>query len=181
MQKSLEILLADITDSDCDDVHEQTAFDTPNGLDLESVLTAWDNGTSQDSPSKLLYLLDHTYPSDSKRSRILKAPDLRKLDSLRSEAERLGMHLGLADIFYFKHQPLYDDDDDRIVTEMSVDKLVDLEGKLVTNSLTIDDECETIPTDWEGVIEQGPFDDEEVENIGDECVRSLLDPYAIQY
>lgn len=158
---------------------------------LREVLHVWDRdcGVSGYAPEKIVYLLDHKYSQANLRASALKGQDAQKVAILSQLASEFDFHLGFASVVcklvgsaegdgvYDNHYDPYDEDSDYggyggrgdlemgdiDEREMFIEEFVDIDGKLISHTLSIDEETETFPEDLAGIVEDGPVDDEEYE------------------
>ena len=139
-------------------------------------------------PEKLIYLLEHKYSQANLRGSALKGVDAHKVAMLDMLARAHGFHIGLASVVCHEHgyardegppprrggwgrwyEEEDDEDDDDVEMEevqetvMTVEHLVDLDGKLIQPRLEFDEETETIPCDLEEMVTNGDVDEQEYE------------------
>ncbi|KAA1473725.1 hypothetical protein DENSPDRAFT_823223 [Dentipellis sp. KUC8613] len=135
------------------------------------LLDAWTNANSETSPEKIVYLLDHKYSEANLRGSALKGADAHKVALLEGLAKKHGFSIGLAtahchlsgcgdDDFGNRHGRV--DFGEIADSEMTIQHLVDVNGRLIKEGLDFEEE-ETIPEDLTDSVESGPCDREEYE------------------
>lgn len=158
---------------------------------LRHVLLSWKHLGEEDSPEKIIYLLNHQYSQANLSGSALKGADAHKISLLDMLARAHGFHLGLASIvchqsgsaeddgphYYNKRRGRYgyssddddeDNDDDVEMgevhdTDMTIKNLVDLDGSMIQDRLNFDAEAETIPADLEEMVTSGDVDEQQYE------------------
>jgi hypothetical protein len=150
---------------------------------LKHVLKSWKQ--ADDGPTQLINLLNHKYSQANLRGSALKGLDAQKLGILNLLGEQYGFHLGLASVCctlsgyaedygrgYGRGYGRYDDsegdgnDVDFAEVEeraMTIENLVDLEGRKLRETLDFDEESEVIPRDLIEDVENGPHDGQDYE------------------
>ncbi|KAJ8072943.1 hypothetical protein PM082_019806 [Marasmius tenuissimus] len=155
---------------------------------LRHILLSWKQQASD--PDKIIYMLDHKYSRASLSASALKGKDAHIISALDSLSKELGFSLGLAHIehcqagqasnhgagsYYRSRRRFrcgYDEDDEygeNVEMEevhnrtTSVENLVDLDGKLISNYVNFDDETETIPANFAEYFEDERWDDQDFE------------------
>ncbi|KAF9256205.1 hypothetical protein L218DRAFT_950169 [Marasmius fiardii PR-910] len=144
---------------------------------LRHVLLSWKQQVAD--PAKVIYMLDHTYSRACLSGSALKGKDAHILSVLDSLAKELGFHLGLVHIKHHvqgtadddfgggyysgrRTRCYYDEDSENDDVDMAevldstttIENLVDLDGKLISKTLSYDDESETIPANFEEYLKQ---------------------------
>ncbi|KDQ61180.1 hypothetical protein JAAARDRAFT_191287 [Jaapia argillacea MUCL 33604] len=158
---------------------------------LRNVLLSWKRDAKEGEescPEKIMCLLQHKYAQAGLKASALKGIDAHKMALLDLLAKELGFRLGLASVechlsgcaddeFGYRERDRWrrcseeasegmgDEVSMAEVSDrdMTVTKLTDLDGNLLRNDLPCDAENETIPSDLEEVVEQGPHDKQEYE------------------
>lgn len=138
--------------------------------ELRHILLSWKQ--DEDGPEKLVYLLDHKYSQANLSGSALKGKDAHAMACLDNLGRQLGFHLGLANLHhhvYGQADEDYDAYSNRVdIGEiddrtMTIQNLVDLDGKLIRKDLDFDDETEAIPSEFAEEIEEGKHDKQEYE------------------
>ena len=160
---------------------------------LRHVLLSWKKHEGQgDAPTKLIYLLSHKYSQAALRGSALKGVDAHLVALLDNIGKPHGFHVALASLIctergsgdvdgggcgygrrrrygwgYDEYDDDGDDDDVSMVevdeTDVSIEHLVDLDGRLIRKDLTYDLETEVIPDELVEEITSGGHDDQEYE------------------
>jgi hypothetical protein len=148
---------------------------------LRRVLLSWKQ--QQKGPEKIIYMLDHQYSHANMSGGALKGSDAHTLAILDELAKEMGFHLGLANLEHkvtgtaaddggyhdYGEVSMQDVDD----TTTSIEHLVDLDGKLISDDIDFDDETETIPRNLGKILEEGGWDDQEYEGYQGEFHLTL--------
>lgn len=159
--------------------------------ELYRIMMLWNKAETCDSaPEKLVYLLDHQYSQANLHAGALKGTDAHRVAILDILVKQLGFGMGLASVCchltgacddygesWGRYRDRYDSPSPREYTmvdveerDMSIENFVDMEGKLISDELDIDEETETIPGNLAEIVEDGPCDDEEYEGYqGNVC------------
>lgn len=155
-------------------------------LQLRRILKTWMKDEGQQSPEKIIYMLDHTYSQANLCASALKGADAHQVALLNPIAKDLGFQLGLATVELhqwgryeddgrdYRRYKGYDDSDggDSDLTfeadadvdkETSITHFVDLQGRLISDSLDFEDETETIPSCMSDMLENGELFKQESE------------------
>ncbi|KZT09482.1 uncharacterized protein LAESUDRAFT_756442 [Laetiporus sulphureus 93-53] len=140
---------------------------------LRRVLLSWKQNLDGKAPSKVVYLLDHKYSLASLRGSALKGDDAQLVATLDVVAKQLDFRIGLATVVC--HLKGYADDcgggygNDEVSmaeveeSDVSIETLVDLDGRLITEELEIDTEHEAIPEDLADTLQEEKCDDQDYE------------------
>ena len=151
---------------------------------FKHILKSWKQA-KDGVPTKLIYLLNHKYSQANLRGSALKGHDAQKLAILDLVGKQYGFHLGLANVCctlsgyaddngggWGRHGCGrrgwgYDDDDVDSAEvegrEMTIENLVNLEGRKLQEQLDFDKESEVIPNDLMEDVESGAHDGQEYE------------------
>ncbi|RPD82293.1 hypothetical protein L226DRAFT_497438 [Lentinus tigrinus ALCF2SS1-7] len=159
---------------------------------LRHVLLSWKKGDVQSKdPAKLIYLLSHKYSHAALRGSALKGADAHLVALLDSIGKPHGLHLGLASLTCTQRGRSYDygggcgyarrryrcaygyededEDEDNVSmgeveeTDVTIEHLVDLDGRLVREDLDYELKTEVIPDEVVKAITAGDYDDQEYE------------------
>ena len=155
---------------------------------LRHVLLSWKQGESANElPSKLIYLLSHKYSQANLRGSALKGADAHLVALLDNIGRPHGFSIGLASLTctqrgtandygggcgYGRRKRYWDYGYDNDVdvdmeevedTDVTIEHLVDLDGRLIQGSLDYDLETEVIPDELVDEITSGDYDDQEYE------------------
>lgn len=153
---------------------------------LREILLAWQQDEDGTAPEKVVYLLTYKYSQANLRASALKGADAHRVAILDMLAKELDFHLGLASVvctlsgcaddeFGDRRRRSYSwdesgsDDEDNVAfgeveeVDMTIEGFVDLEGSVISSSLGLDDEEETIPTDLSEILQRGKHDRQEYE------------------
>lgn len=157
---------------------------------LRHVLLSWKQDDWGNAPQKIVYLLDHKYSLANLRGSALKGGDAQIVALLDLLAKQHGFRLGLAhvvcyvtgeaddDYGYRRGYCHYDDEDnDGYVsmaevthTELNIEHLVDLDGRVINDRLAFEAEDEAIPAGFDEVLQDGDYDKQEYEGyMGNVC------------
>ncbi|KAI9060522.1 hypothetical protein FKP32DRAFT_1595275 [Trametes sanguinea] len=164
---------------------------------LLRVLLSWKKGEG-DAPTKVVYLLSHKYSHANLRGSALKGVDAHLVALLENAATPHGFHLGLANLTCtergtaddygggYRHgwgrRCYYDEWDSRDAdvdmeevedTSVDIKHLVDLDGRLIKESVNCDLEAEAIPQSLVEVVTSGAFDKQEYEGYQGNYAGSL--------
>ncbi|KAJ8455552.1 hypothetical protein ONZ51_g12411 [Trametes cubensis] len=158
---------------------------------LRRVLLSWERGKGDtDAPAKIIYLLSHKYSHANLSGSALKGVDAHLIAVLDNVGRPYGIHIGLAnltctqrgsaedygDSSYRWGRCAYDDDVGMMEvedTEVVIEHLVDLDGRLIQESVTCDIEFEVIPDELVDEITAGDYDDQEYEGYQGNYAGSL--------
>ncbi|KAL1951365.1 hypothetical protein VTO73DRAFT_514 [Trametes versicolor] len=157
---------------------------------LQHVLRSWKQAEGGgDAPRKIIYLLSHKYSQAALRGSALKGVDAHLVAILDTIGTQHGIHLGLANLtctqrggandyggrerdgwgrcYYDEDSEDPDDDDVSMCevdeTNVEVENLVDMDGKLIRQAVDYDLETEVIPEELVDEITAGEYDDQEYE------------------
>ncbi|RPD82294.1 hypothetical protein L226DRAFT_528480 [Lentinus tigrinus ALCF2SS1-7] len=147
---------------------------------LSQVLSSWNQAARDGTvPSKIVYLLKNKYSQDKLSASLLTGADAHTLSLVDTVAKRHGSRLGLATLVFTEsgicllgHRHYSDDNDWQsekeniegfddlgdIDTDIKLQRLVDLDGHPVHDSLEFDLEKEAIPLDLETAMKSGEPD-----------------------
>ncbi|KAI0714887.1 hypothetical protein C8Q76DRAFT_784084 [Earliella scabrosa] len=158
--------------------------------EMRRILLAWKckGRGGKGCPEKLVCMLAHKYSQANLRGSALKGADAHRVALLDVLARELGFHVGLANVVCHEHGYADDDgqyrgggggwysDDDSDEfdegpvgmaeveeTAVSVENLVDLDGKMIRADVEFEAETETIPEDLVQQVLDGPVDKQEYE------------------
>ena len=174
---------------------------TDAAVRLRRVLAAWTRN-DYDAPDKIIYLLDHKYSHASMNGSALKGSDAHLVALLDSVGRPLGFHLGLANLTctesgsaedsgygrrggcgWYTDDEEEDNDDDVEMEEVEdtvihIAHLVDMDGKLIRETIPFDVETEVIPDEVVEEITAGGHDDQSYEgylgNVSFLCLCSEI-------
>ncbi|KAI0334097.1 hypothetical protein GY45DRAFT_1243621, partial [Cubamyces sp. BRFM 1775] len=150
---------------------------------LRRVLSSWHRGKSNlDAPAKIIYLLSHKYSHANLSGSALKGVDAYLVAALDNVGRPYGIHTGLANLTCIERGVVEDynggrsygwrkraSDDVGMVmvedTDVAIEHLVDLEGRLIQRSVTCDIEFEVIPDELVEGITAGDYDDQKYEYV----------------
>ncbi|KAI0796338.1 hypothetical protein BC629DRAFT_1504956 [Irpex lacteus] len=157
-------------------------------LKLRRILKTWMKDEGQQTPEKIIYMLDHTYSQANLCASALKGADAHQVALLSPVAKDLGFQLGLATVElhqwgryeddgrdYRRYKGYHDPDSDGgdsdltfeadgdVDKEISITHFVDLQGRLISDSLDFEDETETIPSCMSDMLENGELFKQESE------------------
>ncbi|KAI0796379.1 hypothetical protein BC629DRAFT_291461 [Irpex lacteus] len=147
-------------------------------LKLRAILEKWRAGELEDAPTKLLYLLDGTYPKEELRASALQDSDVHKVALFRTLADQIGLRVGLVAIENTKWGVEYEDEEfanNHDMEETTVECFVDMSGRHVSDTLE-DYEEATFP-DWDTLCDHvgdGPYVEEEMESNPDYGTRTVM-------
>lgn len=141
---------------------------------VAKVLQAWQNtDPGSHAPEKIICLLDHKYSHANFHSGALKGSDAQKAAVLANLAPSHGFVLGLANVSC-RLAGTADDSSGRRYgnvgfdevqdSDLTVEHLVDMSGKLLAPVLYFEEEQETIPEELTDAIGDGPCDQEDYES-----------------
>lgn len=165
---------------------------------LQHVLHSWKQAEDDgDAPHKIIYLLSHKYSQAALRGSALKGVDAHLVAILDAIGTQYGIHLGLANLtctqsgsandygerrgrgwgrsrcYYDAYEDMDDDDVSMCEvdeTQVDVENLVDMDGKLIRQAVDYELESEVIPEELVDEITSGEYDDQEYEgyqgNVG---------------
>ncbi|KAH9849223.1 hypothetical protein C2E23DRAFT_888412 [Lenzites betulinus] len=170
---------------------------------LQHVLRSWSRADDRsDAPHKIIHLLGHKYSLAALSGSALKGVDAHLVAILEDIGKRYGIRLGLANLVCTERgsaqdngnhgrrrhgcgwcdssSDFDDDHDDYDVdmeevdeTNVDIDHLVDLDGRLIRNRIDCDLETEVIPEELVEEITAEAFDDEEYEGYQGNYAGSL--------
>jgi hypothetical protein len=138
------------------------------------------------TPIKIIYLLEHKYSQANLRGDALKGADAHKVGLLQDLARTTGFRMGLANVECHvngdgnDYGGGYGSDcnvsiGDVEYRNISIQNLVDLEGRLIKEEIDCEDDCEHIPEDLSDIVESGQSDEREYEGYqGNVCTPSFL-------
>ncbi|KAJ8075198.1 hypothetical protein PM082_019526 [Marasmius tenuissimus] len=157
---------------------------------LRHILLSWKQQESE--PDKMIYMLDHKYSQASLSASALKGKDAHIVAVLDSLSKEIGFSLGLAHIEHHETGQANDygggrgsywdeseeDDDDVEMGEIeesttSIENLVDLDGKHISDNVEFDDEAETIPARFIDYFGGQTWDDQDYEGYQGNCGGNL--------
>ncbi|KAG8921757.1 hypothetical protein FRC01_014909 [Tulasnella sp. 417] len=179
--------------------------DTSEGIErLREILLSWKQHLQdEDSPEKIIYLLQHRYSHANYRGSALKGRDAQTVAILDSIGKEIGFRVGLALVechlrggaddggndYYAPPVGCWSSDDgiasedlnflETYETSMTITELVDLDGVLLKKKLKLTEEdedgvgVEFIPADLREVVESGPHDAQEYEGYQGNGAGSL--------
>ncbi|KAG8916702.1 hypothetical protein FRC01_002911 [Tulasnella sp. 417] len=179
--------------------------DTSEGIErLREILLSWKQHLEDDdSPEKIIYLLQHRYSHSNYRGSALKGRDAQTVAILDSIGKEIGLRVGLALVechlrggaddggndYYAPPVGCWSSDDgiasedlnflETYETSMTITDLVDLDGVLLKKKLKLTGEdedgvgVEFIPADLREVVEGGPHDEQEYEGYQGNGAGSL--------
>ncbi|KAH9897752.1 hypothetical protein C8Q73DRAFT_370472 [Cubamyces lactineus] len=164
---------------------------------LRRVLLAWEQAKNDGvAPTKVIYLLSHAYSHANLSGSALKGVDAHLVAILDNVGRPYGFHIGLANLTCTESgiaedcgrserwgRCAYDDSDDPDdsevemaeveATDVEIEHLVDLDGRLIQQSVSCDIEVEAIPDELVDEITAGGFDDQEYEGYQGNCAGTL--------
>lgn len=156
---------------------------------LQHALSSWQQAeTDEDAPQKIIYLLSHKYSRAALGGSALKGTDAHLVAVLDNVGKQYGMRIGLANLTCtesgtaddyggydnWTSDEEYNDggrrskhDNVRMEevedTDVKIEHLVDLDGKLIRQSIDYDLETEVIPEELVEQITDGRYDHQDYE------------------
>ncbi|KAK1228340.1 hypothetical protein PQX77_008593 [Marasmius sp. AFHP31] len=156
---------------------------------LRHIFLSWKQQESE--PDKMIYMLDHKYSQASLSASALKGKDAHTVAVLDCLSKEIGFSLGLAHIEHHETGQANDyggrrggywdeseEDDDVEMGEIeesttSIQNLVDLDGKHISDNVDFDDETETIPARFDDYFGGQTWDDQDYEGYQGNCGGNL--------
>ncbi|TCD67253.1 hypothetical protein EIP91_000330 [Steccherinum ochraceum] len=139
---------------------------------LRQIVDAWEKSSKKSAPRQIVYLLKEDY-RDYKLS-VLRGEDAQKVSTLAEHAKTMGFHVGLSSVLcevdgyatkptgsaypYHRAQVGFSE---VLSREASVWNLVDLDGKKISESFSVEGGSDTIPANLAEIVESGTHDDQD--------------------
>lgn len=115
---------------------------------LRTLVEAWDTGSGDSVPTKLVYNLEHQYTDASLSLASLKGDDQWKARALIQAVESTGLEVFLADVECTKNEDV--EDDDGSGSELKLRRVVDMSGHQI---------CQDIDIEEDDFVQDGVYDD----------------------